>query len=97
MRTSFFYGLAAACLITSQASAQVPCGDRGEIVKMLAEKYRERPRAMAIASQTSLLEVYSSKAGSWTILITRPRGPSCIIAAGQSWEDIPETKELTGL
>ena len=52
---------------------------------------------MAIAGQTSLVEVFTSKAGSWTILVTQPKGATCIIGAGQSWEDIPEEKKLTGL
>ena len=79
------------------ADAGVPCGPRADIIKMLSDKYREAPRAMAIAGQTSLVEVFTSKAGSWTILVTQPRGASCIIGAGQSWEDIPEEKKLTGL
>ncbi len=98
MRNQVYFLTLAACGVMAQsAAAQVPCGERGEIVKMLTEKYREQPRAIAIASQTNLLEVYSSTSGSWTILVTKPRGSSCIIAAGQSWEDIPAVKELTGL
>jgi hypothetical protein len=84
-------------VVTMPAQAQAPCGNRGEIIKMLAEKYREMPRAMAIAKETSLLEIFTSKSGSWTILVTQPTGPSCIIGAGQSWEDIPLQAELTGL
>ena len=91
--------LALSCLVALAvpAQAQAPCGDRGEIVKMLNKKYSERPHALGIANQANLLEVYTSTSGSWTILITKPQGVSCIIGTGQSWEDVPQTKELTGL
>ena len=34
-----------------------------------------------------MIEVYSSdETGTWTILVTRPDGTSCLLAAGQRWE-----------
>ena len=91
--------LALSCFVALAvpAQAQAPCGSRVDIVKMLGNKYHERPRALGIANQANLLEVYTSTSGSWTILLTKPQGVSCIIGTGQSWEDVPPTKELTGL
>ena len=89
--------LAAAFAVPAQAEAQTACGKRNEIVKMLSDKYRETPRALGIAGQTNLLEVYTSKSGSWTLLLTQPRGRTCIVGAGQSWEELPDQKKLTGL
>ena len=86
-----------ALAVPAQAQGQMACGKRLDIVKMLSDKYHEMPRALGIAGQTNLLEVYTSKAGSWTLLLTQPRGSTCIVGAGQSWEDIPEQKQLTGL
>ena len=98
MKTScFLITLLCGVAIIAPAQAQVPCGKRDDIIKMLSQKYREIPRAMAIAKETSLLEVFTSKSGSWTILVTQPAGPSCIIGAGQSWEEIPLQKEMTAL
>ena len=88
---------AAAFVAPAQAQGQMACGKRLDIVKMLSTKYNEMPRALGIAGQTNLLEVYTSKSGSWTLLLTQPRGATCIVGAGQSWEDIPEQKQLTGL
>jgi hypothetical protein len=35
----------------------------------------------------AVIEVYSSEeTGTWTILVTRPDGTSCLLAAGQRWE-----------
>jgi hypothetical protein len=79
------------------ATAPATCGERSSIVEMLAKKYHEQPRAMAIANQRMLLEVYASQAGSWTILLTHPNGATCIVSAGDSWEEIPDTKKFTAL
>jgi len=94
---SLAVALLAAASLAVPAVAQTPCGPRADIIKMLSDKYRERPRAIAIANQTSLIEVFTSEAGTWTILVTRPKGATCIIGAGQSWEDIPLGKNLTSL
>ena len=61
------------------------------------DKYQETGKALAIAGQVNLVEVFASKAGTWTILVTTPEGKSCIIAAGNSWEDLPPSKNLTSL
>lgn len=73
----------------SSASAQFPCGDRNDFVKTLDDKYHEEQRALGIANQTNLVELFVSKKSTWTIMVTQPTGKTCIIAAGNSWEDLP--------
>jgi hypothetical protein len=65
------------------------CGPRADFIEALKSKYSETGKALAIAGQVNLVEVFTSKAGTWTILVTTPEGKSCIIAAGSSWEDLP--------
>jgi hypothetical protein len=36
-----------------------------------------------------VLEVFVSDTGTWTVVVTDPKGVSCVLAAGQSWEEIP--------
>lgn len=93
----FAFTLLTGLAFIAPAAAQVPCGDRDEIIRMLSEKYRETPHAYGVANQSSLVEIYTSKAGTWTILVSRPKGSSCIVGTGQSWEDLPAQKEFTGL
>jgi len=69
------------------------CGARADFLEALKSKYQETGRALGIAGEVNLVEVFASKAGSWTILVTTPQGKSCIIAAGKSWETLPETIE----
>lgn len=80
----------AALLLMGMASAfaQSVCGDRAEIIKVLGNKYQEAPRAFGIAGQRNLAELFVSKSGSWTMLMTKPEGVTCILATGQSWEEL---------
>lgn len=91
--------LAILCLVMmAQAFAQTPCGDRAGIVKMLAEKYREQVMDRGlIPSQQQVLEVFASPAGTWTILISRPSGLTCIMAAGEGFKRLnPAPLKPTG-
>lgn len=62
---------------------------RGRVLFQLENRYQEEPVHMGLASNGSVLEVLASPSGSWTIIITRPSGLSCIMAAGENWEDSP--------
>ena len=80
--------LALALLLMLPAQAQETCTDRDRLISFLAEKYKEEPIAMGIVGGSGLMEVYLSQSGSWTIVITSAKGTSCVIAAGEAWEDI---------
>lgn len=75
--------------LATPARAMGMCGLRADFVAALNGKYSETRKAVALAGQTSLVEVFNSKAGTWTILVTTPDGMTCIIAAGKGWEDLP--------
>ena len=82
-------------LSSSAAVAQVPCGQRDKIVKLLAVKYHEEPVASGISSKGALIEVFSTEDGdTWTILLTAPRGNSCIVDTGQAWQPKPHEFEV---
>ena len=89
-------GLAATCLLTSAAGAAPNrCASHTAVVERLADIYGERRQAMGLAGDNTVVEVYASdESGSWSITITRPGGPTCLVAAGQNFrlEDlvIPE-------
>ena len=66
------------------------CAKRTDVLKHLAAKYTEAPVAIGIANNGGVIEVLSSKTGSsWTIIITMPSGPTCMVAAGENWEKLP--------
>lgn len=78
-------------------SAAGLCGPREGIVKALKDKYQESGEARGIAGQVNLVEVFSSKAGTWTLLVTTPDGIACIRAAGTGWEKLKQAIEGTSL
>ena len=81
-------GLAAALLMLfpTIAEAQLACAARNDIVNELAQRFKETPEAIGITLDGMLIEVFVSEARTWTILITSPKGISCIASAGQNWE-----------
>ena len=80
-------GLAAACMITSAVhAAPNRCAPHTAVVERLADVYGERRQAMGLAGDNTVVEVYASdESGSWSITITRPGGPTCLVAAGQNF------------
>ena len=74
---------------TPQAKAEggQPCAERAEVVRKLEERFGETLRSVGLHQGDGVVEVYSSEAtGTWTILMTRPDGMSCLLAAGELWE-----------
>lgn len=69
--------------------AQTVCGERGKIVGYLSSRYFEQPVSMGLSKNGSVLEVFASEKGTWTILVTRPDGVTCMIASGKAWEKLP--------
>jgi len=79
-------------LLPAQGNAANMCGKRGELVKVLKNKYKEVPVAMGISQKsTEAFEIYVSTNGSWTVMMTTTSGVTCVMAAGHSWKDIPKT------
>ena len=79
----------------SAASAQVAlCGLRPDMLRGLSGTYSEEPSAMGLATNGGVVEVLTSPEGdTWTIIITSPNGMSCLIAAGENWEDVRPDRE----
>ncbi len=69
-----------------QADAQTVCGARAEILERLTQDFAETPQAVGLSQDGALVEVMVSPSGGWTILVTYPRRPTCVVATGESWE-----------
>lgn len=71
------------------STQQMLCNKRSEVMKNLSANYREAPTALGMASNGGVLEVMTSKDGkTWTVLLTKPDGTSCLVAMGNSWENV---------
>jgi hypothetical protein len=71
------------------AHAQGQCGPRDQVVKVLNAKYKESQRALGLINEKAMMEVYISPTGTWTMVITNHVGVTCILAAGESWDEMP--------
>ena len=80
---------------STTAAAQVVCGEHSKFVDMLGAKYAEKSVAMGLTSTGAVIEVLTSDAGTWSILITYPTGQTCMVAAGEAWETLPPPEGST--
>ena len=80
------FGMAAAA---PPASAQTPCTDLATMIRTLQDRHGETHQATGLQGSVQLMEMWASEeTGTWTILITKPDGKSCIVAAGKSWTPV---------
>lgn len=76
-------------LATAVQAETMLCAERTAIVDRLAEVYGETRQAIGLASPREIVEVFASgETGSWTIIVTRPDGTTCLMAAGEHFETI---------
>jgi hypothetical protein len=72
------------------AHAAGPCYPRDAIYAHLAERYGERPAGVGVAAGQLVELLVRPDGASWTILVIRPDGLACPVAAGEDWRDVNE-------
>ncbi len=79
------------------AAAQIACTARGEVAERLAGEYAEAPVAAGLTSSGAVIEVFTRDDGAtWTIVLTKPEGTSCLVAAGEAWTVLPTKITVKG-
>ena len=74
----------------AQAASPAPqCGAREAVLDRLSSKYDEHPVSIGVTATGSLLEVLASPEGTWTIIVTVPGGPTCLVSSGEGWHNAP--------
>lgn len=67
------------------------CADHAMIVERLASGYGETRQSIGIGSDNTVVEVFASlETGTWTIVVTRAGGPSCLVASGEAFQVMAE-------
>ena len=82
-------GFVAGLSTTDGIAAETACGKRTDIVTGFAKTYKEEPSAVGVTDQGALIEVLVGPTGTWTMLLTMPGGPACIIGTGEGWRMRP--------
>ena len=77
------------CFPDMAVAQSLQCGSRDALLGALAERYQERPVSRGVTGSGALLEVLAGPSGSWSILVTTPGGPTCLVSSGEGWRRLP--------
>ena len=78
----------AAFFLPDAAQAMPFCRATGEVLEVLAERYGELPAGVGVTPDGALLQLLvRPDLQSWTVLLTRADGVSCVLAAGVDWQE----------
>lgn len=81
----------------AQGGEKYLCDQRTSVVGELSQSFKEKPVAVGLQGNGTLLEVFASKdTGSWSILLTLPSGVSCLTLVGDSFEMLPQRLDGPG-
>lgn len=87
--------LSVGCLLAVRPAigATPHCAPRPDLVEMLTDRDGESWRSSGLAQNGSVVETFAADNGNWTILVTRPDGISCLLAAGQAFaSEVPDAE-----
>ncbi len=75
-----------ASLLVLTGTAQARCLPHEEAIAQLQQHRGETAHGLGVDNRgRAVLELFVSDTGSWTILVTRTDGLSCITASGENW------------
>jgi hypothetical protein len=86
-------GFAALIAAAEMAKAEQTnrCAPREVVITRLSDGYGETRRSIGLAANSTLVEMHASDdSGTWSITVTHPNGMTCLVAAGNSFEEIEE-------
>jgi hypothetical protein len=97
LRTVAATAIVAAVTATAPLASAQACGDREEVVSRLGNLHAERLVAAGLQDERHIVEIWASEDGStWTLLLSRVDGLTCIMGAGSAWSSYPEN-QLSGI
>ena len=83
-------------IFATPATAKTICGDRSKMIGYLDRDYQEAQTGLGLASNGAVVELYTAKTGTWTMLITSPDGKTCVVGSGEGWESQHRPKRVAG-
>ena len=87
-----------AMLAAAQIAHSAPqCDSRETVTTLLADRYGETRRALGIAGQAAVMELFAADStGTWSITVTLPDGRMCLMASGSNYEVVTEDLPAQG-
>lgn len=82
--------------MAQEPPAPEPCPQRSDLLAMLGRNYGETPSARGFETDVgAVLEITTNPVtGTWSALLSRPDGVSCLVAEGEGWTIIPQGDDL---
>ncbi len=75
--------------------AQPVCMPRDDLREELQKQFSEAPTAGAIANNGASVQLFTNRdRSSWTLVMTRPGGASCVLVAGEDWNELPNREQM---
>lgn len=80
-------------------AAQTHCANRDQVIQRLETGYGEEFAGGGVQNAKRIFEVwFSEEKGTWTILMTKADGTTCIMASGTNWrEGLTAMKKPAGI
>lgn len=90
-------GFGGVILATQIAFSAPQCDTREVVTALLADRYGETRRAVGLAGDAAVMELFASEAtGTWSITVTLPDGEMCLMASGSGFEAVAEGLHALG-
>jgi hypothetical protein len=84
------FGMATVALsVSGIAQVAIPCASHDVVAKSLTTKFKEVRRVLGVVNAKTVMEIFMSPQGTWTVMMTNTSGTTCIIASGENWQEIP--------
>jgi hypothetical protein len=78
----------AGSIASARAEGPRICGDRHQILEQLKQEHQEQVNGLGLSADGGVLELLVSPEGGWTILVTYPERPTCVVAVGKAWQPL---------
>ena len=86
--------LVASPVSRADTPANTSCEYREAVLDFQSSKYAEAPVAMEVSKDGVVVELLTSGPGStFMIIVTTPNGMTCMVAAGDSWENLVPARQ----
>ena len=89
-------GLAGLLLAPGVLHAAARCAPHDKVSKELAAKFGEQVSSIGLATDNSIMELYASATGTWTLTATLANGLTCLVASGQNFETVQPVQTAKG-
>lgn len=84
-------GLILSCGVQPAVAQSQYCAPRDRIVTELTKKHGESRQSVGLQRNSQVMETWANPStGSWTIIVSLPTGLSCLVAAGEAFQEDAE-------